>query len=77
MGLEVFNFWWFHGSEKLFFTTKLLIKHEPQKFEKISHTRENFGENYVTKHPAKILQDRIKPYRFGALTVSTGYNIFL
>ena len=27
MGLEIFNFLWYHGPEKLFFTSKLLIKH--------------------------------------------------
>ena len=37
-GPEIFNFWWFHGSEKFFFTTKLLIKHERQKIKKILHT---------------------------------------
>ena len=31
MGLEIFNFGWFHGSKKLYFTTTLLIKCERQK----------------------------------------------
>ena len=34
MGFEIFNFWWFHGSEKLFLTTKLLIKRKWQKIKK-------------------------------------------
>ena len=38
MGLEIFNFWWVFGSEKLFFTIKLLIKLDRQKIEKITHT---------------------------------------
>ena len=35
-----------------------------------------FGENYLTNHLAKFLQDRIKPWRVGALGISTGYEIF-
>ena len=38
MGLEIFNFRWFFGSEKLFFTVKLLIKLDWQKIKKIPHT---------------------------------------
>ena len=38
MGLEIYNFWWFHGSEKLFFKGKLLIKPKQQKFKEISLT---------------------------------------
>ena len=37
MGLEIFNFRWFFGSEKLFFTIKLLIKLDRQKIKKIPH----------------------------------------
>ena len=38
MGLEIFNFRWFFGSEKLFFTIKLLIKLDRQKIKKIPRT---------------------------------------
>ena len=38
MGLEIFNFRWFFGSEKLFFPTKLLIKLDRQKIKKIPQT---------------------------------------
>ena len=34
------------------------------------------GDYYFTNHPAKFLQDRIKPLRVGALSVSTGYRGF-
>ena len=38
MGLEIFNFRWFFGSEKLFFTIKLLIKLDRQNVKKIPQT---------------------------------------
>ena len=38
MGLEIFNFRWCFGSEKLFFTIKLLIKLDWQKTKKIPPT---------------------------------------
>ena len=45
MGLEKFSFGRFHGSEKLSFTTKLLINHERQKITKIMDTvLENFSQ---------------------------------
>ena len=37
MGLEIFNFRLFFGSEKLFLTMKLLIKLDQQKIKKIPH----------------------------------------
>ena len=37
----------------------------------------HFEDNYPTNHLAKFLQDRIKPWRVGALRVCTGYNFFL
>ena len=36
-----------------------------------------FGDNYLTDHLIKFLQDRIKPWRVGALRVCTGYHFFL
>ena len=71
MDLEIFNFSWFHDSEKLFFSTKLLIKRKIQ--ENSAHL---FGENCLTNHLAKFLQGRIKPQRVAALRLSTGYNFF-
>ena len=38
MGVKIFNFYWFFGSEKLFFTIKLLIKLDRQKIKKIPRT---------------------------------------
>ena len=38
MGFEIFNFRLFFGSEKLFFTIKLLTKLDEQKIKKIPHT---------------------------------------
>ena len=38
MGLEIFNFRLFFGSEKLFFTIKLLVKLDEQKIKKFPHT---------------------------------------
>ena len=37
MGLEIFNFRWFFGSEKLLFTIELLTKLDQQKIKNISH----------------------------------------
>ena len=38
MSFEIFNFRLFFGSEKLFFTIKLLTKLDEQKIKKIPHT---------------------------------------
>ena len=38
MVLKIFNFQWFYGSEKLFFSIKLLINLDWQKNKKIPHT---------------------------------------
>ena len=35
-----------------------------------------FGDNYLTNHLVKFLQDKIKPWRAGALRVCTGYHFF-
>ena len=34
----------------------------------------NFGENFLTNHLTKFVQDRIKPLRSGALRVSTAHK---
>ena len=57
------------GSQKLFFTIKLLIK----LLIKPAHL---FGDSYLTNHLVKFLQDRIKPRRVGALRVCTGNPFF-
>ena len=40
-------------------------------------SQHRFGDNYLTNHHVKFLQDRIKPWRVGALRVCTGYHFFL
>ena len=35
-----------------------------------------FADNYLSNHLVKFLQDRIKPWRVGALRVCTAYNCF-
>ena len=57
------------GSQKLFFTIKLLIK-------LLIKPAHHFGDSYLTNHLVKFLEDRIKPRRVGALRVCTG-NHFL
>ena len=74
MVLEIFKFRWFYTSEKLFFTIKLLKKTRSTKNqENFAHC---FGDNYLTNHLVKFPQDRIKPWRVGALRVGTGYHFF-
>ena len=34
----------------------------------------HFGDNYLTNHLIKYLQDKIKPWRVGPLRVCTGYH---
>ena len=36
----------------------------------------HFGDNYLTNHRVRFLQDRIKPWRARALRVWIGYNFF-
>ena len=71
---EVFNFWWFYGSEKLFFITKLLITRERQKIIKLPHFRKL--AKLVANYLAKLLQNRTKPQKVGAPRISTGYKFF-
>ena len=40
------------------------------------NSAQRFGDSYLTNHLVKFLQDRIKPWRVGALRVSTGYHYF-
>ena len=55
MGLKIFNFWWFYGSEKLFFSIKLLIKLSWQKNKKIRHTGlETIISQIISSNSCKI-----------------------
>ena len=58
--------------QKLFFTIRLLIKHQQKKI----NSAKCFGDNYLTSLSIKVLNHRIKPSRVGALRVSTGYHFF-
>ena len=49
----------FKVPKKLFFTIKLLIKLDRQKEQE--NATHGFGDNYLTNHLAKFLQDKIKP----------------
>ena len=71
MVLEIFNFWWFYGSEKLFISIKLLINLDLQE-----NSAHRFGDNYFTDRLVKFLQDRIKSWRVEARRASAGYHYF-
>ena len=74
MVLEIFKFQWFYGSKKLFLAIKVLIKLDRQKMKEIPHT---VLDTYLTNHLVKFLQDKIKPWRVGALRACTGcYQFF-
>ena len=66
---QVIDFWRFYGSEKLFFTTNLLLKWERQKITK------NLPSvlKKIISHLVKFLQDYIELWRAAALIVSTGH----
>ena len=49
-----------------------LIKLDRQK-----RTKNRSGNDYLTNHLVKFLQNRIKLWRVGALRVCTGYPLFL
>ena len=59
---------------KMVLHNKFLIKLDQLKNQENSAHR--FGENYLTDHLVKFLQDRIKPRKVGALIVCTGYHFF-
>ena len=40
------------------------------------HSTYWFGDNYLANNIEKFLQDKIKPWKVGALRVSTGYQLF-
>ena len=59
---------------KMVLHNKFLIKLDQLKNQENSAHR--FGENYLTDHLVKFLQDRIKPRKVGSLIVCTGYHFF-
>ena len=74
MGLEIFKFLWFWGSEKWFFTIKLL--NQTRSTENQESSAHRFLDNYLANYTAKFLQNGIKPWRVLALRVCTGYHFF-
>ena len=40
------------------------------------NSAQSFGDNYLTNHLVKFLQDRIKPRGAEALRLCTGYHVF-
>ena len=40
------------------------------------NSTQSFGDNYLTNHLVKFLQDMIKPWGAEALRLCTGYHVF-
>ena len=59
---------------KFVFPNKIINKTRSTKCQENSTQR--FGKNYLANHLIKFLQDRIKPWKVGALKVCTGYHFF-
>ena len=74
IGLKIFNFRWFFWFRKTFLYHKIINKTQSTKNQENSAHR--FGDNYLTNHLVKFLQERIKHWRVGALRVCTGYHFF-
>ena len=74
MGLEIFKFSVILRFRKIVLHNKSINKSLSTKNFKNSAHR--FGDNYLTNHLVKSLQDRIKPWRVAALRVCTGYDFF-
>ena len=56
MGLDILNFWWFYGYEKLLFTEKLLVKRKLQKIKKTPHTvLEKIILQIISKNFCKVI----------------------
>ena len=66
MGLEIFKFRWLHN--KIINKTKSTRNQE--------NSAHRFVDKYLTNYHAKFPQDRIKPWRVGALRICTGYHFF-
>ena len=52
------------------------MKHDRQKKKQQENSVHGFGDNSLTNHLVKLLQDKIKPWRVGALRVCTDYHFF-
>ena len=74
MVIEIFKFQWFLRLPKIVLHNKITNKTWWTKNQE--NTAYGFGDNYLTNPLVKFLQDRIKPWRVGALRVWTGYNFF-
>ena len=59
MGLETFNFLVIPRFSKIVLRNKIIDK--TQKPKNQENYTQNLGENYLTNHLCKFLQDRIKP----------------
>ena len=61
-------------SRKIALHNKIINKTRSTKYQE--NSAHGFVDNYLTNHLAKFQQDRIKPWRVGALKVCTGYHFF-
>ena len=75
-----------NGSRDIYFSLifwfrKTVLHHKIINKTRSTKSQENsahrFEDNYLTNHLVKFLQDRIKPWRVGALRVCTVYHFFL
>ena len=60
--------------QKIVLHNKVVSKTRSTKNQENSAQR--FGDNYLTNHLVKFVQDRVKPWRVGALRVCAGNNFF-
>ena len=64
----------------IFCLRKIVLHHEISNKTRTAKIQENsahrFRGNYLTNNLVKFLQDRIKPWRVGALRVCTDYHFF-
>ena len=61
--------------QKTFLHHKIITKTRSTKNQ--GNSAHCFGDNYLTNHLVKFMQDRLKSWRVGALRVCTGYHFFL
>ena len=74
MNLETFNFPPFSVPKNCYSPYK--IHNKTRSTKNLENVALQFGDNYLTNHLVKILEDRIKPWRVGAHRVCTGYHLF-
>ena len=79
------NFFKINGSwdiklSPIFWLLKTVLHHKIMNKTRSTKNQENsahrFGGSYLTNHIVKFLQDRIKPWRVGALRVCAGFHFF-